>query len=262
MSSTWTFGNTALTSFGKVTLINDYLDVPARRGDNLLVPFHHGSIFAQKYYGERSLVFGMAITAANATALETVFDTMRAKFAPLTEQVLANTREDSTVRQANAIVNKSIQVTRFTNTLAKVVVEFELSDPIFRLSSEITDNTATPNANSFAYDVTNPGTVQETDPTIVLTGLYTTSVTITNAENGAILVYGHTIDDTEVVTIGTLNHEYYATSSTDGDVIGRVTHSGSPALMPIEVGVNNLTIASAGQNGNTRIRVRFYAPYL
>jgi phage-related protein len=262
MSSVWSFGGTTLASLGKVTLINDYLDVPERRGNNQVIPYQHGAIFAKKYYDSRVLTFGMAITAASATALETTFDTMRALFAPLTQQILSNTREDGTIRTANATVNKSIQVNRITNTLAKVVVEFELADPIFRLSTAIADNTTVIDATPHAMTVTNPGTVEELNPTIVIHGAFT-SITITNSTNGASLTYTGAIGTGETVTIGTLNNEYYATLSTGStNVIGNVTHSGSAALLPLNVGANTLAITNAGRDGNSTVKVTFFAPFL
>lgn len=262
MSYSWSFGGTTLSSLGKVTLINDYLDVPERRGENQLIPYQHGKVFTKKFYDSRTMTFGMAITAASATALETTFDTMRALFAPLTQQILSNTREDGTIRTANAAVNKPIQVNRITNTLAKVVVEFDLADPIFRLSTAIADNTTVIDASPHAMTVTNPGTVEERNPTIIIHGAFT-SITITNSTNGAILTYIGAISTSETVTIGTLNGEYYATLSTgSANVIGNVTHSGSPALMTFNVGANTLAITNAGRDGNSTVQVTFYAPFL
>jgi phage-related protein len=261
--TTYKFGGTALTAFGKVTLINDNLDNAERRGGNIEIPFRHGATFSQKFYGERSITFGIAMTAASATAMETLFDTLHALIAPRTEQVLEMTLEDASVRNISATVNKPLNVNRITNTLARVTIQFDCSFQFWRLSTAITDNTVTPNSNNFHFHVTNPGTVQELNPTIILTGLYTTSVTITNTTNSAVLVYTGTIAATNTVTIGmTALGEFYATHSVSGNVIGNVTHSGSSALMPIEVGLNEMQIASAGQGGNTRVQVTFNAPYL
>jgi phage-related protein len=260
--TSFTFGGTALTSFGKVTLLDDYLSSPTRRGDNITIPYRHGTVFVQKYYDQRKLVFGMAITAATATALETVFDNMRKLFAVRTEQVLAMTLEDSSVRNISATVNSPLQVTRKTGTFALVVVDFDCAAAEWRLSTAITDNTTAITTTPNAMTVTNPGTVDERDPTIVIHGAFS-SITITNSTNGASLTYSGAIGTGETVTISTINGEYSAVLSTgSANVIGNLTHSGSASLLPLNVGANTLAITNAGRDANSTVKVSFYAPFL
>lgn len=263
MTTTYKFGGTSLTSFGKVTLINDNLDIADRRGENITIPFRHGATFAQKYYGERSITFGIAMTAATATAMEALFDTLRALIAPRTEQVLEMTLEDSSVRNISASVNRPLNVNRITNTLARVTIQFDCSFPFWRLSTAIADNTVAIDASPHAMTVTNPGSAEERNPTIVIHGAFT-AVTITNSTNGAVLTYTGSIGTAETVTIGmTAAGEYYATLSTGStNVIGNVTHSGSAALLPINVGANTLAITSSGLDGNSTVKISFYAPFL
>jgi hypothetical protein len=262
MTLAWSYGSTTLATYGKVTMINDYLDIPQRRGDNQVIPYRHGTIFVPKYYDERKMTFGMAITAATATALETVFDAMRAKFAPLTEQTLSCTREDSTVRTAQATVDEPIEVDRKTNTLAFVTVTFRLANPIFRLSTVIADNTTTIDSSPHAMTVTNPGTVQERDPVITIDGPFS-SITITNSTNGVALTYTGAIGASENVVIQTVSGEYTAVlSAGSANVIGNVTHSGASALMVFEVGANTLAITSAGGDNTGTVKASFYAPFL
>ena len=259
--TTWTFGGTALTSFGKVTLIDDYLELPTRRGENIILPFRHGTVFAQKYYGERVLTFGIAINAASATALETTFDNMRKLFSLRTEQTLAATMEDSTVRNASASVNSPLEVKRFTNTFARVTVEFSLAKPYFRLSTAIADNTTTINASPKAMTVTNPGTVEERDATIILTGPLLNTV-ITNSTTGGTLTYTGTIASPRVVTISTsATGEYVATTDLGANVIGNITHTGASALMVFNPGDNTLSITDGTATTGT-VKVTFSAPFL
>ena len=263
----FTYGSTALSTFGKVTQINDYLDIPERRGENQVIPYRHGTVFAKKYFNERKMTFGMAVTAATATALETKFDTMRAKFAPLTEQVLSVTLESGAIRTANAIVDRPIEVDRKTNTLAFVVVEFTLANPIWRSSvlytvdSDAIDGTPTPQT----LTVANGGTIEERDPVLVLTGpLKNPVITNTTPTVPVILTYTGTIANAATVTIQTATTgEYTATHSVSGNVIGNVTHSGSSALMVFEVENNAVTIADDNYaGGNAKLNVNFYTPFL
>lgn len=260
--TSWTFGGTALSTIGIVTQIDDYLDVSERRGEDITISLRHGRIFTNKYYDGRSLSFGIAINEASATALESKLDTLRALIAPRTEQTLAMTLEDATVRNISATVNKSIQLSRFGSKVARVIVQFDCASPFWRLSTAITDNTTTINASPKAMTCTNPGTVEERDPTITIHGAFT-SLTIANSTNGASLTYTGAIGTSETVTIGTLNGEYYATLSTgSANVIGNVTHSGSAALLPLNIGNNTLSITNAGRDANSTVKISFYAPYL
>lgn len=260
--TSWTFGGTALSTFGVVTVIDDYLDTADRRGENITIPLRHGRIFTSKYYDERTISMGVAISAATAAALETALDNLRELLSPRTEQTLAMTMEDATVRNTSATVNKPLNVSRRGSKIALVTIQFDCVSPFWRLSTAIADNTTAITTSPNAMTVTNPGTIEERDPTIIIHGAFT-SITITNSTNGASLTYTGAIATGETVTIGTLNGEYYATLSTgSANVIGNVTHSGSAALLPLNVGDNTLAITNAGRDANSTVKITFNAPYL
>ena len=255
-------GSTALTTFGKVTLIDDYLSTPERRGNNQDIPFRHGRVFVQKFYDERVMTFGIAMVGASAAALETSLNTLRALLAPLYQQTLSMVMEDATTRAVSASVDRAMDVDRVAPHIAKVMIEFRLASPFWRLSSAIADNTTIIDASPHAMTVTNPGTVQERDPTITIDGPFS-SITILNSTNGVSLTYTGAIGAAENVVIGTLNGEFYATlSAGSANVIGNVTHSGSTALMVFEVGANTLAITSAGGDNTGTVKASFSAPFL
>jgi phage-related protein len=260
MSNTWVFGGTTLSNLGVITLMDDFLDLPEARAGNIEIPFKTGTVFVSPYYDETTLQMGMTISAADSDALETVLDTLKALLSPRTQQTLARTLTDTTTRTVSAIVNKRLQVTRPAPWIAKLVIEFELAQPFFRLSTLIADNTTTINSAPKAMTVTNTGTVAERDATFLLTGPLT-NVVITNATAGGTLTYTGAIAGGASVTIGTLNGEYYATHSASGNVIGNVTHSGSSALMIFNVGANILSIASSVTTTGT-VKISFYPPFL
>jgi len=259
--TSWTFGGTSLASFGKVTLLNDYLDIAARRGENQVIPFRHGRRFVPKYYDERTLVFGIAVYKATANALEAAIDDMKKLFSVRTEQILAQTMEDATVRNAYATVNRKMEIQRRSNLIAMATVEFTLSSPIFRLSTPIADNTTVINASPKAMTVTNPGTIEERDATIILTGPLQNTV-ITNSTNGCVLIYTGTIASPRVVTISTaVTGEYVATDDLGANKINNITHSGASALMVFNTGDNSLSITDATATTGT-IKITFNAPFL
>lgn len=259
--TTFSFGGTQLESFGNVTKIDDYLDMANRRGSNQQIPFRDGSIFVPKFYDQRVMAFGIAIHETSATALEATFETMKALFSPRDEQTLSMTMEDASVRTIQATVRGAMSVNKIAPNFARVVVEFECAKPYWRLSTNIADNTTTINASPKAMTVTNPGTVEERDPFIILTGPLQNTV-ITNSTLGISLTYTGTIASPRVVTIRTNAYgEYVATDDLSTNVIGNVTHSGSSALMAFAPGNNTMSITDATATTGT-VKIYFKAPYL
>lgn len=255
----WAFGGYDLSSFGRVTLIDDYLDVPARRGDNQVIPFRHGSVFVEKYFDERTLSFGIAVSAETIEAMESLMETLRGLLSPRTQQTLSQTLTNGTVRSVLASVDKRLQVNRPAPNIALIVVEFTLCQPFFRLSTAIADNTTTIDASPKAMTVTNPGTIEERDATIILTGPLENTV-ITNSTNGVVLTYSGVIASPRVVTIQTVNGEFVATDDLGANVIGNITHAGSPSLMVFNVGANTLSIADDEATTGT-VKASFNPPY-
>ena len=133
----------------------------------------------------------------------------------------------------------------------------------------------TTSTNSFAYarvggkcvefsgaiTITNAGTADERNPTIVLTGPLLNTV-ITNVTNGCVLTYTGTIASPRVVTISkSSTGEYTATNDLGANVIGNVTHSGDAALFVVDAGDNDLSVAD-GTHTTGSVKVEFYPPYL
>ena len=259
MTISWSYGGTALSTFGVVTLMDDYMDIAERRGDNQVIPYRHGTTFVQKFYDERRITIGLAILSTSATAQDTLFDTMRALFALRTEQTLSCTREDSSVRNIQASVEKSLEVERITADFARVVVEFNCSSPYFRSSVASTDNTTTISTTDTAMVVDNIGTVEERDPTITLVGPLKN--VIISSTDSVTLTYTGTLASTDTVVIQTATTgEYTATLNGASNVIGNVTHSGSSALLVLFPGTNNLGVKTETTGGT--VKVAFYPPFL
>lgn len=255
--TTWTFAGTSLTDFGRVTIINDYLDMPQRRGNNQVIPYQHGAVFVNKYYGERVITMGIAINAASPTALESTTDSMKTLFSRRTEGTLACTREDSTVRNAMASVNNPFEIDRKSSTVALAVVQFDLAKPYFRAGTVIADNTTTISAGTVAMNVVNIGNVEECDPVITMIGPLNNPI-ITNSTNGYVLNYGGTIAGTVVLQTASTG-EYTAMAGTT-NVIGNITHSGGAEFMVLNAGTNVMSIVNTGGTTGT-IGISFYAPY-
>ena len=257
--SSWKYGSYDLSSFGVVTLIDDSFDIPERRGRNQVIPFRHGTRYVEKYFDERVLTFGLAITTNTPAELESLMEELQALLAVRGEQTLTRILQNGEIRTAQASVEKPMQVSRPAPWSAKATVEFTLSFPFFRSSSLIPDNTTTIDADPKAMTVTNPGKVEERDPIITLTGPLQNTV-ITNSRNGCILTYTGTIASPRVVTIQTVDGEFVATDDLGANKIGNITHQGASALMVIEPGVNTLSIEDDTHTTGT-VKISFYPPY-
>jgi len=259
--TTWKFGNYDLSSFGVVTLMDDHLDIPDTRGSDQVIPYQHGAIFVQKYFESRTLLFGITITGETIAIMEGLIEALKRLVAPRSQQTLTKVLLDSTTQTVLAVAESALNPTRPAPHVTKLTLELTLARPFFRGSSLIPDNTTTINASPKAMTVNNPGSMEELDPIITLTGPLT-NVTITNSTNGASLTYTGVIDAAEVVTIQTATTgEYTATHSVDGNVIGNVSHAGSPALLPLNIMDNVLSITSSVTTTGT-VKVSFYPPYV
>jgi hypothetical protein len=261
--TTWAFNGIDLSTYGIVTLIDDDLDTAAKRGEDLLVPFQDGRKFRPKFFDSRSLIFGIAMKTATAAALETLIDHLKLNLiSPRGQKYLVQTREDASTRRALASIERDYQLKRESHNFAQLVLDFELADPYFRSPTLIADNTLVINASPKTMEVTNPGTAEESNPTILLTGPLT-NVLIVHPLLGTSLLYTGVIAGGAYVTIGTLNSRYYATHSSLGNVMGNVTHPGDSALLRLSPGTdpNELTITSDVYTTGS-VKVSFYPPYL
>lgn len=260
MTTTFTYGGTALSSFGRVTLMDEYLDFPVRRGANMTIPYRHGTAFAAKYYDQRTITIGIAVIAASITALETAMDTMRTLFSPRTEQTLTMTMDGGAIRTIQAAVDTPIQFQRVSPLIGRVVVEFTCSRPFWRSNTAIADNTTTINASPKAMSVNNTGSIEESDAKITLTGPLQ-DVTITNSTSVVTMTYTGTIPAAETVVIQTNAWGEYVATWGVVNVIGSVTHSGAASLMLFVPGNNTLAITSTTPTTGT-VKVEFFPPYL
>lgn len=257
--TTWTYNGTDLSTFGAITLLNDYLDIAGKRGGNQTIPKMHGQIFIPKYYDETEIAIGIAIKTSSATLLEATFDTLKGLCSGRAQKVLSNTRADGTVRTALASIEGKIQVARESYNFARIVITFKLASPFFR-GATLTNTSVVVNTSPKALTVVNAGTVEETAPNIILTGPLSGTV-ITNSTNGVVLTYGGTIASPRVVTISQLNGEYIATDDLGANVIGNVSHAGGESFMILEPGNNSISITDATHTTGS-VAFTFYPPYL
>lgn len=250
-----------MDTLGIVTLVSDSLKMPVRRGDNILIPHRDGRVFVAKKYEQRKMALGLEVSAASLSELETALDTVKALLGGRSLGTLQQTLEDLSVRTIQAEYVDDLNLSRISPLDARLLLEFIAPDPFFRLSVLFTD-THIINASPKTYTLTNPGTADERNPKIILTGPLN-NVTITNMTNGKSVSYNGVIASPRVVTIMTnaATGEYVATDDLSANVIGNVTHVGDTALFALEAGANSISVTDATHTTGT-VGVEFYPPYL
>ena len=117
----WIFGTTALDSFGPVTELENYLDTPERRGDNILVPYKPGRVHTPKYFDQRVMSFGIVMQGATIGILEDNFDTFKKELGVTGQQTLTAYFNNGSVRNVQAEFTNTMSVSRPFPTVARVV---------------------------------------------------------------------------------------------------------------------------------------------
>jgi hypothetical protein len=258
--NSWTFGGVNLSSFGAVTELDSYLDLPTKRNENVLVPLVDGRIHATKFFDQRTVSIGIEVMAENIKDMDTTFDTIKKLFGSRAQQYLEY-RAPTGLRHALAEVTGSLGVTRDPDPLvAKIVVDFLLSEPFFRstviYSKEVTVNGTT------AMDILNAGTVDERAAIITFTGPLQ-HPKIEHIASGIWVQYDAHITGTDTVIIDCKN--FTAVHSVSGNVINSVFHHGDPNFLPIPADVDTNAHHFHATNlveTTGKAKVEFYAPYL
>jgi hypothetical protein len=254
----WTFGGVRLDSFGPVTELDAYLDMPPKRGDNVLIPMQHGRVWVPKYFDQRIISFGIEVTGRDISDLEQKFDRVKALFGSTAQQILKNNFCDGP-RSALAEVLNQLGPTRDPDPLvAKIVVDFQLADPFFRSSILKTETFDIPNS---LYTLDNPGTAPERHAIITFADVLDHPI-FGNTANGDLLEYNAAMGAGDVVIIDC--EHYTAVDGGGNNVVGNIIHSGDTSFMTFNPGVNVLTLSDAGgaDTGTGTVQIDYYPPYL
>lgn len=257
--SQWSFRGTALDDLGIVTLVSDSLMMPAKRGDNKLIPFEDGREHTRKQFEQRDMTLGLEIVEDSIAALESKMDRVKKLFGKRTLGTLAQTMEDLSVRTLQAEYAGDLNLTRISPVSVRMALEFIAPFPFFRGDTLVSDAQII-DESPFEYTLTNPGTADERAPKIILTGPLE-NVTITNTTNDVSLSYNAAIASPRVVTIEKIGKDYSVTDDLGANMIGNVSHSGDAALFVLEADENELSVTDELAAGGT-VTVEFYPPYL
>jgi hypothetical protein len=158
-----------------------------------------------------------------------------------------------------ASVEGKLQVVRESAKFLRAVIVFKAADPFFR-SSVLFEDTLLVNAALVAWEIDNPGTVEQVEPVIVLTGPLLNPI-ITNTTNGCVLSYTGSIPSPRVVTIQTIDKEIIVTNDLGANLIGALAHSPRPEYFALDKGINELEVEDDTATTGT-VTISFYPPYL
>lgn len=255
--NTWTFGGVRLDSFGFLTDLTSYLDIPSKRSENVLVPLNDGRVHAKKFFDQRSMTFGLLVQADNIHELEEKIDSLKLLLGSRDQQALAYQAHDG-IRSALAEVVNQISATRDTDPLSvDYILDFLLADPFFR-STTLYSLEVTANASPKAMDIVNNGTVDERTAIITFTGPME-HPKIEHMASGIYVQYNAHISAGHTVTIDCKN--YTAVHSVSGNVINYIVHSGDPCFLPILPGTNHCHVTDSNPTTG-KAKIEFYPPYL
>jgi len=254
----WIFGTTNLSELGYLIVLEDYLNAPEKRGDNIFIPYRHGRIYTKKFYDERVMSFGLTVHETTLESVENTLDTLK-MLAGNGQQTLTAYMNNGSIRNAQAEIVNDFGVTRPAPLVAKVTIDFLIAGAFMRSATQETNNIVI-DAAPTTETITNPGTVEEREATIVLTGPLQNTV-ITNSTNGVSLTYTGAIAAPRVVTISVVAGEYVATDDLAANKIGQITHSGSEALFVLDPGANSLSIADDTATTG-EVDINYYPPFL
>ena len=255
MTQDWEYKGTNLTTYAyNVQLLGTGAEVPARRGENIVVPGKTGRhLTTSKPLDERRVSLAMWVKdvnpstggSASESQLLSNLDTLRQVFSSSGTGLLKHTM-GGTARQAAAEVVSSVAFEPFgTAPYYRYVVEFSMANPFWRAE---TARTATGTITSSPQNVTlvNNGTYRCEDGTVQITG--------------QIVDPKFTIGDDWVQYTGTVSAggtlvincgSWVATNGTV-DVSGDISHDGDLVWLPIPVGTA-VTMVVTGSSIGTAV---------
>ena len=253
----WTFDGVKFSSFGAVTLLDDYLDMPTRRGDNIEIPMRDGRHWTKKYFDQRTLMFGIEVQGTDVPNLERQLDNARALFGVRSLRLLSNVWVDGSERHAFAEVPGSLGISRDPDPrVARIAVTFVLPDPFFRSPIQLSSAQVI-NASPFTFTLVNPGSAEERKAVLRLDGPLS-SPTITNLVNNVSFTYTGVIAGGHYVELNC--DEMTAVTDLGVNVVGNVSHVGDVVFMAYVSG-NNLMRVTDGTHTTGIFTTLWYPPY-
>lgn len=264
LNEDWEYDGVNLTTYAYyIKALGAAEQVPARRGENVVIPARTGRHHVSKKLDERRLALGMQVTdrhpttgAASAMQLKSNVDALKKLFAKEGQHTLKHQLPGTETRQAEAEVAGVVEFQPGGPAHYDLLVEFVLADPLWYAGTATTVGPTMLTQSPQNITVTNPGTWQSEQATITATGpMVDPKFTI-----GAVWVqYAGTVSAGGTLTLDC--SDWTAMLGT-ANVGGGVTHSGALRWLVIPTGANTFTVTGSAYDASTAVTVTFTAPYL
>lgn len=264
MTQAWEYDGVDLTTLAyNVRLLGAPLDVPDRRGDNVIVGGRSGRLYVPKLFDQRTVTLAMFVRDTHPTSggggseaqLLANLDALRGLFARDGQHVLKHTMGGVT-RVATAEVASAIEFQPRGPNLYAFVVEFVLADPLWYAQSATTIGPTAIIQSPQNIAVNNGGTYKAEKPRLTVTG----PITNPKFTIGSVWVmYTGVVQDgsTLVIDCGAW------TATVDGtNVADDITHDGALRWLEVPVGVSTLTVESSGYGAATAVTLEFTAAFI
>jgi hypothetical protein len=252
-----------------ITFIPD--TIPARRGENIVVPYLDGARFVKKNYDQRTETINMWVTPYDQTGvipsgktpkqqLEENMDYLKSLFgSPVGLVAYRKQMDNGSWRTANVEVSNAIEFTKPDDfSIHRVFsVELRFPDPFF-YAEIATSDTITPNSAAYSITHINPGTAVAKKLLIFNNGGLV-NPKIENLDLGVWAKINSSIASGAIVTVDTGG--FAVTDSNGNDLIQTFAHSGDPAWMLLKPGVNNMKL-TCDETPTGNISLQYFAPYI
>lgn len=262
MAQAWEYDGIDLTRYGyNVRLLGAPFRVPARRGENVVIPHKTGRLHVVKWMDENVQSLAMwvrDIPAAGGSSSEANMlanlDALRGLFARSGQHTLKGQFGTVTRTALAEVVNQiDFEPQGRTNVYA-FVVEFVIAGGLWLAESKTTVGPTTISMVNQNITVTNAGTYKSEKAIFTLAGpLSNPKLTI-----GSVWVqYTGAIAGGQSLVI---DCGAWTALLAGADVSGNITHDGDLCWLPIPAGANTLAVTT-GTTGGT-VKVEFYPPYI
>jgi hypothetical protein len=243
-NSAWEYDGVDLNTYAySVRVLGASEQVPARRGENIIVGGRSGRLHIPKIFDERTLALGMFVSARNPSNPDLPFssaqflqnvDKLKELFARDGVHVLKHKMADVT-RIAFVEVSNLVEFVPKGPYHYDLVVEFTFADP-FWYAENPTTLTNLILFTPFSITVLNEGTYKSEKIQIQITGFI---------ENPMFEISGIWCKYNGIVNAGQtliIDTNFYEARLDSNDVSGQIDHDNSLRWLEIPVGLNTLTI--------------------
>jgi hypothetical protein len=264
MGQTWEYDGVDLTTLAyNVRLLGAPLDVPNRRGDNVIVGGRSGRLYVPKQFDQRKVTLAMFVRDTHPTSggsgseaqLLANLDALRGLFARDGQHTLKHTMGGVT-RVAKAEVASAIEFQPRGPNLYAFVVEFVLADPLWYGESSVIIGPHGVSFTPYNIGVNNHGTYKAEKVVITVTG----EMTNPRFTVGQIWVqYNGTVAGGETLII---DGGDWKAEKNEVDATKDISHDGAIRWLELPVGISTLTVTGTVGSPTPTVKVEFTPAYI